>query len=180
MNNNVNQPTDLAEHSMLRQAKLMDKEIQPERDLWPEIVDKIRVLPQQDFNQPSWMPMALAASILIAVGALGFAGYTNYSVTQQFNPTFVEESTVDLIEKPYLLARASYLTALATEEQAMSPEVREILKKNLIIIDKATQEIRQALKDNPNDQFLTEALLLTRQKELQLLNQVTNRELDTI
>jgi len=183
MNTEDNVPTDLAEHSIVRKARMLDKEIQPETDLWSGIADQIRDLPQQDYNQPSynsWMPVAMAACMLIAIGALGFAGYTNYSMQPQTIVTIAEESTVTLIEQPYMVARTGYLTALATEEQQMSPQVREVLKKNLKIIDDATQEIRKALKENPNDPFLTDALLLTRQKELQLFNQLTNQGPDTI
>ena len=183
MNNDENRPTDLAEHSIVRQARMLDKEMQPERDLWPEIADIIRDVPQLEFNQPNyvrWMPMAMAASLMIAIGALGFAGFTNYSLKQQSLTSVIDETTVKLIDQPFMIARTSYLTALVTDEQQMSPEVREVLKKNLKIIDDATQEIREALKENPNDPFLTDALLLTRQKELALLNQITNQGLDTI
>ena len=183
MNNDENRPTDLAEHSIVRQARMLDKEMQPERDLWPGIADIIRGVPQLEFNQPNyvrWMPMAMAASLMIAIGALGFAGFTNYSLKQQSLTSVIDETTVNLIDQPFMIARTSYLTALVTDEQQMSSEVREVLKKNLKIIDDATQEIREALKENPNDPFLTDALLLTRQKELALLNQITNQGLDTI
>ena len=185
MNKENNRPTDLAEHAITRQARMLNSDIEPENDLWPNIAEQIRDLPQEEVNQPvnsRWMPMAVAASMLIAVGAIGFAGYVNYSVQQQVGPTIVleEQTTVELIEQPFMIARASYLTALVTQEQQMSPEVRDVLQKNLTIIDDATREIRKALKENPNDPFLTEALLLTRQKELALLNQVTSHGPDTI
>ncbi|MCP3674805.1 MAG: hypothetical protein GY829_10110 [Gammaproteobacteria bacterium] len=194
MNTDNNSPTDIAEHSIVRQARMLNEEIEPETDLWPKIAEQIRDLPQVNLEQSSsnqssnnsWMPMAVAASMFIAVGALGFAGYINYSVQQQEESAIVdtllveEQSTVELIEQPFMVARTSYLTALVTQEQQMSPEVRDVLKKNLTIIDAATREIRQALKENPDDPFLTEALLLTRQKELALLNQVTSHGPDTI
>ena len=184
MNKDNSRPTDLAEHAIARQARMLSRDIEPENDLWPNIAKQIRDLPQEEVNQSvnnRWMPMAVAASMLIAVGALGFAGYVNYSVQQQIQPIIAkEESTVQLIEQPFMIARTSYLTALATQEQQMSPEVRDVLKKNLSIIDNATREIRKALIENPNDAFLTEALLLTRQKELALLNQVTSHGPDTI
>ena len=183
MKKNQNDPTDIAEHSIIRQARILNNEIEPETDLWPAIADRIRELPQQEVDQPRtnhWMPVALAATVLIAISALSFVGYSNYALQQQVHMTAFNESTIDLIEQPYLAARTSYLTTLATEEQQMSPEVREVLKKNLKIIDNATREIRLALAENPNDPFLTAALLQTRQKELELLNQVTYRGQDTI
>ena len=183
MKNDNTTPIDIAEHSVVRQARLLDKEMEPERDLWPEIADRVRFLPQQELNQAAyirWMPMAMAACMLVAIGSLGFAGYINYSVKQQIVSTATEENIVDLIDKPFMVARTSYLEVLVTEEQQMSPQVREVLTKNLKIIDDAASEIRKALKENPNDPFLTDALILTHQKELQLLNQMTNQNLGVI
>ncbi len=174
---------DLAEHSIRRQAGLLDKEIQPETELWPRIEAAIKNLPQQEVinaNTNRWMPMAMAASLLLAIGSLGFAGYTSYSVNQNTGTFVAEESTLNLIEQPYMVARTGYLTSLVTDEQQMSPEVREVLKKNLKIIDDAAREIHKALEENPNDPFLTDALLLTRQKEMDLLNQVASQGPDTI
>jgi hypothetical protein len=183
MSNDTNKPIDMAEHAIVRQAQMLDKEIQPEVDLWPKISQKIKNTPQESFpkkSQQSWMPMAMAASLMIAVGALGFAGYTSYSVQQPVGYKLAESSTISLIEQPYMVAKTGYLQSLATEENHMSPEVRAVLKKNLKIIDDATKEILSALNKNPNDPFLTQALLETRQKELNLLSQVTNHDQDTI
>jgi hypothetical protein len=181
---NENMPTDIVEHSIARQASQLKNEIEPSADLWPNIADKIRELPQQEFHQPkqqTWMPMAMAASLLFAVVSLGFTGYTNYNVQQNSLADLEsKQSTIDLIEEPFMLARTGYMTSLATDEIQMSEEVRAVLKKNLKIIDDASLEIRAALINNPNDPFLTDALLLTRQKELQLLNQVSNQSLDSI
>ena len=183
-NSDEKMPINIADHSITRQARQLDREIEPNSDLWPTIADKIRELPQQEFNnskKQTWMPMAMAASLLLAVASLGFAGYTNYTVQQNSIATLEkQQSTVDLIEEPYKLARAGYMTSLATDEMQMSEEVRSVLKKNLKIIDDASIEIRAALIKNPNDPFLTDALLLTRQKELQLLNQVSTQGLDSI
>ena len=182
-----NLTTDIAEQAIVRKAQELNKSIEPETDLWSGIANRMNHPPQHDAEQPSssswkstWMPMSLAASMLMTVGALSFAGYTNYSTNQQLLSTPERESTLTLIEKPYLIARANYLTDFATKDQQMSPEVRSVLKKNLKIIDDATQEIRNALKENPNDPFLTDALILTHQKGIQLLSQVTIQGQDSI
>lgn len=176
---------DLGENSIVQRARQLNRNIEPERDLWPAIAEKINEIPQQEHSPKknnSWMPMAMAASLMIAIGAISFAGYTYNSVNKWDGATDLNRniSSVQLIEQPYLIAKASYLTALATSEKQISSSVRDVLRKNLLIIDNAAREIRHALKNNPNDPFLTEALILTRQKELELLNQVTNQGLDTI
>ena len=123
-----NLPTDIAEQAIVRQARLLDKEIEPEHDLWPAIAERIQSLPQQNTVNSSynrWMPMSLAASLLITVGALAFAGYTNYSMQQQLRTTAAEEESTALpsadllIEQPYLVARTNIITRIATEEQQM-------------------------------------------------------------
>jgi hypothetical protein len=182
-----NLTTDIAEQTIVKLAQELNKSIEPETDLWSGIANRIKDLPQDEVEQSSanswkgtWMPMSLVASLMITVGALSFAGYTNYSVNQRLMTTTEKESTLTLIEKPYLIARANYLTDFATKDQQMSAEVRSVLKKNLKIIDDATQEIRNALLENPNDPFLTDALILTHQKGIRLLSQVTSQGQDSI
>jgi len=182
-----NKPTDLTEHAIAQRASELSRKIQPAYDLWPQICNSIKELPQEDYfpnnianNRNNWMPMALAASLFIAVFSLGLTGYTVYSSDQSDMTSLTEISAVELIDKPYLVARASYLTVLAVDEKTMSPGVRAVLRKNLKIIDEATDEIRGALKLNPNDQYLTEALIMTHKKEIELLNQVAGYMHDAI
>lgn len=183
MKTDNDKPIDLAEHSIARQAGQLNKELQPETDLWPAIAEKISELPQEESGSSKrhrWMPMAMAASLLLAVGAIGFSGYSHYSLQQQIDSQIVEASASTLIEQPYSMVRTGYMEMMARDDSQMTPEVREVLKKNLKIIDDATEEIRKALKANPNDPFLLDALLLIREQELQLFNQVTNQEPNTI
>lgn len=183
MKEDENKTVDLVEHSIRRQLKMLDKTIEPDKDLWPEIAEKIRGIPQHEGHQPvtrRWLPAAMAASLLIVIGALGFTGYSNYTVQHQDDSIIVDGSTIALIEQPFKVARSGYQSVLVANKQQISPHIRALLEKNLQIIDDATQEIRLALKENPNDPFLTDALLLIRQKELQLLNQITTQNLGTI
>lgn len=177
---------DFSDKQITQQAQQLPKDIQPEHDLWPNIANRIKDLPQEQprAKQNTWLPLAMAASLLIAIGALGFAGYTNVQLQQQLEQTADSEAKVqaliDAIEQPYQTARTSYLQALATQEQQLSAEEREVVRKNLEIINNAADEIRAALVKNPNDPLLMEALILTHNKELALLNQLTNQGLDTI
>jgi hypothetical protein len=177
---------DFGEQQIAQQAANLTKDIQPKRELWPEIAQRIKETPQDlpEKQQNRWLPFAMAASLMIALGSLGFAGYTNMQLQEQLAKTAESEAKVnaviDSIEQPYRIARTSYLNALATQEQYLSPEDREVLRKNLKIINDAANEIRAALVKNPNDPLLIEALILTHNKELALLNQLTNQGLDTI
>ena len=176
--------TDFSDRQIVKQAEaLRDDGVKPERDLWPAIAERVRELPQETVQtapQKNWMPVAMAASLMIAIGSLGFAGYTSMRVNQELQQTAQAESMIDSIEAPFQMARASYLRAIASQEHEMSPEVREVLRKNLKIIHEAADEIRTALRANPEDPFLAEALVLANQKELQLLNQMTQQGQESI
>jgi len=186
MNNNENNLTDISAESIIRKAKTLPAEIQPDNDLWPNIALTISELPQEEANHKksnSWMPLAMAASLLIAVGSISFAGYTHFSLAQQISTVAninEEQSVIDLIEQPYRVAKSSYVSSLVTQRQVMSQEVEDVLTENFKIIEDASEKIREALKNNPNDPFLADALLLIHQKEIDLLNQVTNQGQDPI
>ncbi|MCP4414468.1 MAG: hypothetical protein GY808_18085 [Gammaproteobacteria bacterium] len=149
---------------------------EPERDLWPVIEEQIRG-GYQEHQTGQWMPFALAASLLISVISIGFSGYLYLNVSADSNLVAEQSSAnpVDLIENSYRVAKAAYLTELATDKRQLTPEMRKVLRKNLEIIDQAASEIHAALKISPNDIFLMDTLIQTRDKEIELLRQVASQ-----
>ena len=170
------------EHEKISQLASQLKAIhEPERDLWPVIEDQIGDNYQQH-RTSQWMPFALAASLLISVISMGFSGYLYLNEPSVDNLVANESlaSPVDMIEKSYMVAKATYLTELATDKRQLTPEMRKVLRKNLEIIDKAASEIHTALETSPNDMFLMETLVQTRDKEIELLRQVASQPVTTI
>ncbi len=154
---------------------------EPERDLWPVIEDQIRGTYQEQ-QSGQWMPFALAASLLISIISIGFSGYLYLNVSVDSNLVAEQSSAnpVELIENSYRVAKAAYLTELATDKRQLTPEMRKVLRKNLEIIDQAASEIHAALKTSPNDIFLMNTLIQTREKEIELLRQVASQPTTTI
>ena len=146
----------------------------PDRDLWPEIEANLTAKPKAKFN---WMPYALAASVILAMVSVTFNGYL---LTQTKTVITASNTNVSDIERPYILARTALLQEIATNENQLSDEMREVLDVNLKIIDKALNEIRTELEINPNDADLINALLETREKELELFRQLTVHRYVTI
>jgi len=170
------------EHEKITQlATQLEAIHEPERDLWPLIEDRISESYQMNQSR-QWMPFALAASLLISVISIGFSGYLYLTVPADVNLLTEQSSTntVELIEKSYMVAKAAYLTDLATDNQQLTPEMKIVLRKNLAIIEQATSEIHAALKISPNDMFLMETLVQTRDKEIELLRQVASQPTTTI
>lgn len=166
--------TSLEMQRILSKASELDAVHQPERDLWPDIESKLSPKAKAKYN---WMPYALAASVLLAFISVSFNGY----LLTQTKPVLTASNTnISDIERPYILARTALLEEIVTNENQLSPEMREVLDVNLEIIDKALYEIRQELEVNPNDAYLIDALITTREKELELFRQLTVHRYVTI
>lgn len=150
----------------------------PQRDLWPEIENSISGSQTRTKPMPTWMPYALAASILMTVVSLGVS--TNFYLNQTKSVVVASNDYIDAIEQPYMLARVSYLEEMVVQGQDLSPEIRLVLKENLEIIDKAVESIHEALATNPNDAQLIDRLIQTREQEMALFRQLTKRRVTTI
>jgi hypothetical protein len=131
---------------------------------------------------PSWMPFALAASLAMTAISLAFSSYLFLNQTESvpIASNSIPGNVIDMIDQPYLLARAAYLEDIVVRGESLDPDVRKVLKDNLDIIDQAIAEIRTALDENPGDALLINALIQTREKEMALLRKLTRPEMTTI
>lgn len=165
------------EQRLIAQAGKLGAAHQPERDLWPAIAQQIT---SHTTVQPakSWMPLALAASVMLTAISLAFSSYVYFN--QPEAKLVVVNDPVDSIEQPYILARAAYLEELLVQDEQLSPEVIAVLNDNLDVIDNAITEIRKALKDNPEDAMLLDTLIQTREKEMALFRQLTTQRITSI
>lgn len=159
---------------IIRQASELEPTHRPERDLWQDIQSNLTPKAKPKFN---WMPYALAATVILSVLSISFNGYL---MIQTKSVQTASNTNIEEIEKPYILARTALLEEIVTNENQLSPEMREVLDVNLEIIDNALNEIRKELKINPNDAYLIEALVTTREKELELFRQLTVHRYATI
>ena len=168
--------------ALVHAAAKLSQEIAPARDLWPGIAERLdhQQAPRRAFR---W-PVALAAGFLVAaVSALltwglmrepAVAPSGTQVATTQPQPAVqpVRYGPNTPLGEAQLAARDELLARFRTRLDQMSPETRASVVKNLAVIQRAADEIDAALAQDPASGLLTELLVSTYRKELQLYSQV--------
>jgi hypothetical protein len=141
------------------------RELSPGRDLWPGIAARIAAgSPAIDPGHATWRsprrfaPLALAASLLLAVG-----------VAWQFWPPrqFVMQPTAQLIQAEAHAMTREYSAALR-EVEASAPGAASSQQPALHELDRSAAQIRTALARDPDARFLLERLRHTYSLRLAL------------
>lgn len=171
--------------ALMAQAKALSPEVQPERDLWPDIEAAIAE-PQRSsgwsFNPTSFL--AQAAAVLILVG--GSSGLTwlavkdDRSITGGEDMAYVPQLTAERASfgEDYSLgpgfqdARRDLEARLVDELELLSPETRLNVEQNLATIREAINEINAALAAEPDNPLLQELLLASYREELAVMRKV--------
>jgi hypothetical protein len=141
------------------------RDIVPERDLWPQVAARIATgTPAIDAGRATWRsprrlaPLALAASLLLAVG-----------VAWQFWPPrqSAAQPTALLIQAEAHAMTREYTAALR-EVEASAPEAASSQQPALLELDRSAAQIRTALTRDPDARFLLERLRHTYSLRLAL------------
>ncbi len=163
--------TDL---SLARQIKNLDREIQPERDLWMGIERQIQDYPQKrKLTLPTdWMPYGIAASLLIAFSAL----MLNIVQLDRAEPRYVStDQSFDRMRAEYIQVRNPMVEKFWEVNKDLDEKVREDLYRNLEILEKARRDIEHQVRENPDNRRLIEMLMSIHEQELELLKQDYSR-----
>jgi anti-sigma factor RsiW len=157
----------------------------PSRDLWPGIHARITNVRQPRRITLSIAQLAAAAVILIAVSAgsawvitsrtIQAPGASAPSIQAEVEPT----PPADVV-RPVNFADAQYDAAVSDLERALqerrndlNPRTVEILERNLKLIDAAIAQARQALEQDPANDYLNRHLVESRRRKLELLRRAT-------
>lgn len=158
-------------------AANLQKDIEPGRDLWPDIEAAISAPPKRS-RQPFF---AQAAAVLLLVGG---SSAVTWFVMQQgpdvspvaTNPGLVLESTTwggaHEMNADYTLARDGVRERLDAELRRLSPESRADVEQNLKVIRDAIAEINTALEAEPDNALLQDLLLRTYREEIAVMQRV--------
>jgi len=175
MNDNTEQTTE--NNQVSRALAGLNWEIEPKRDLWPDISSKIRFA-NRGKKTPAksiWMPLTLAASIAVAAASLFFAGL-NYQKAEDAQIYQAEmenrylESHLALIEQQHQMVRAQLASFLQNNSESadsnFTMEIQALMKN----VDQASIEIKNAIRVQPNNPDYTSMLMRTYQQEMKILN----------
>ena len=167
------------EKNLLADTARLPRSIEPPVDLWPAIADRINQK-KSAVIRPWWTrapALAAAAVLLVTLSSLVTTLVVHQSPTRRpAGPTTAGAgSEFALLEAEYVRASDEILAALEHGEVRLAPQTREILERNLRIIDNAINESRAALDRDPANQELKDMILTTYQHKLDLLRRATSR-----
>lgn len=172
--------------------------IPPSRDLWEGIEARLAPVASPRRRIVFTLPQLLAASLALALLS-GFAALRLRPVNggspegvQASQPALsgVERAAEAAPSSPAvnaaLLDDAAYDRVVSDLERTLDkdrglldPATVAVVEENLAIIDRAVQEARQALSEDPANAYLNGHVLQTRQRKIDLLRQATALALDT-
>ena len=148
----------------------LDRDIQPERDLWPGIERNIVARPQRDRRDLlyRWMPVGVAASLVFATAALVLS-IVRFESTGQRMVSF--ERPMDNMQAAYFQVRNPMMAKFSKTNRNLDPVTLDDLYRNFEIMENARREIERQLREHPHDQRLIELLMKVHEQELDLLKQ---------
>ena len=154
----------------------LDWDIEPDRDLWPQIQSGIRFRRQEKSSTRTWMPMAVAACLMLAVGAfvMSTMSYMQAQQTHQMQANFIEfqKAKIALIEQEHAGVRAQFVALLDGQLGDVNPQTAAELRQVLMTIDQASAEIKAAMLAQPLNTSYANKLAQTYQEEVNLLKQI--------
>ena len=163
----VNAPIDLM---LAREIRNLDPEMMPTRDLWSGIERNMIEYPQRKKSEwaVSWMPVGVAASLVIAVSALVV---NMLGINQQPSQLLSAEHAITAVQSHYLEVRNPLIDQFAETNKSLAPETLEELYRNIQIVENARKDIEAQVRMDPDNQRLVAMLMRIHEKEIKLLKQ---------
>jgi len=179
--------------NMNDETKYLDElnwDIEPERDLWPDVHSNIRFAgkPKVEFEyeQPEavatgpgtvrrlMMPISMAACMILALGAfiMSSMSFQRAQDTHELQASYIEfqKSQISLIERQHQHVRAQFTALLSGELGPINPTTVAEVQAVLLTIDNASLELKEAILAQPTNANYSSMLARTYQEELNLLN----------
>lgn len=177
-------PRNPEQDPLLAKAAELPQDIAPPRDLWPAIAARLAAERPRTAPRAFGWPMALAAGFLVAsVSALLTWGLMrepdpasqaplagSSAAPSEIMP--VNYGANSMLTAADLAARDQLLAQFRERLDHLSPQTREAVVNNLVIIQRAADEIDAALAQDPASGLLNELLLGAYKQELQLYSKV--------
>jgi len=167
---------------LLEQTAALPRTLEPERDLWSGIADRIAQHPGADSR--SWWRLgwaqtmgAAAAAILAAAVILGLVAGGRREVVNvvENEPADLSAAALNAVvalgsgDAEFERARVDLLAVFEERRQNLSPETAGVIAGSLRALDGSIQGIRGALEANPENPRLVRMLTSAYQREIDLL-----------
>lgn len=171
--------------SLVREAEQAQR-VSPRADLWPAILSKTTRVDQASFGtgimrrlsgipyRPAFSLGALCAAVLLAT--------VFYYALPSGHRSDVSREEGDLqaaalghlreAERHYLLAIGALYDAISDGQIGLDPELAEVLRRNLEIIDSSILICRNAVREHPGSMDANMYLLAAYRKKMDLLNEI--------
>jgi len=163
-------------------AAQLPREAAPEQDLWPAIEQAIQqpAAPRRTAWNTVWLQAA--AVVLLVAGSSGITYYATkdgayrgpqvVDVNNIFEQVSGDFGATYSLGNEYLDARTQLEGNLETKLDALTPDARDEVIKNLNTIRRAINDINQALAEQPDNVLLQKLLLSTYHEEMNLMIKV--------
>jgi len=155
-------------------ATTLPREIQPARNLWPDISTRLTPRRAPSVHVRRWVPLAIAATVLVAVTGLltSRAAHRGVAVEPGPAPSAVRPAAFDA-DRDYAMATEDLERLLAERRSELAPATVAVLERNLALIDAAIAESRAALAADPSNADLRALLWGAHRQKLELLERAT-------
>ena len=147
----------VADFNRIRVTASTLEEHVPSPRLWTSIAASVEAQPRRAFG---WIPSVAAASLAIAVLGATWAAWTHLpSEPPQPAGVSQEQAPAPPVEAQYDEAIAGLERLASAQDAALDPRTRAVLQQNLAAIDRAIDESRAALADEPASALAQDSLL---------------------
>jgi len=169
--------------TLLGDTRALPRSLDPERDLWPEIAERLDEAEGRGSRHWHWTPLAAAAVALVALSAALLVA----SLLRDPQPTSVATTATEVgpavaasaLEAEYADALADLQAALETGRDALAPETIVVIEESLRLIDRAIAEARAALNADPANADLARRLTSNYALKVDLLRRAARLAAET-
>ncbi len=151
---------------VLADSHALPREIQPSRDLWADIAQRLapRAKPATPGRSWSRSPSGLAAAAVLLIAVGGAIGAT---VSRWRQPA--TDTAFTTARARYTAAAATLAEQLAADPGLLAVTTRSVIAQDLDILDRAIREAEAALAADPRSAALEQMLLKREQQRIDLL-----------
>lgn len=174
------------EKALIAALRELPKEAEPGRDLWPEIASELAPREIKSYT-PRWIPWSIAATLMVSLASF-FVSWNNLQSAQQLMAINTVQATrgeisdinlqIKVMEQEYGLAKSALLAQIGSHADEIDNNLLRDVKSNLLIIERATDELKSAINKQPENPSFPKLLKATYQQELVVLSQLAKLNQD--